>query len=161
MSNDPCVLAKEYFGITVNPYEAGFIDKEGDLLDLSGKKFGGPANMRSIDHTEAKIATNLKLQEYQEKCNSIRFALHKSIEYGSIMYIDILDTQVLTYNQNKIIKKVLDEKNVKWIELDVAKVKDYDYDYHTCSKELDKENVNIAKLTEAISECKVKLSTSR
>ena len=41
------------FGYTNNPREAGWIMPNGNMLDFSGKKFGGPGNDRALDHREA------------------------------------------------------------------------------------------------------------
>lgn len=44
--------AKEYFGTTWNPDEAGYLLHDGSMLDFSGKKFGGEGGMRNMDHRE-------------------------------------------------------------------------------------------------------------
>jgi len=40
------------FGETENPREAGYILSEGQMLDFSGKREGGPAGTRSYDHRD-------------------------------------------------------------------------------------------------------------
>lgn len=42
---------KEY-GLTGNIDEAGYIFRDGSMLDLSGKRMGGPPGTRSLDHRE-------------------------------------------------------------------------------------------------------------
>lgn len=46
------LLAVKYFGTTENPYEAGFVMSDGEMLDLSGKNDGGSAGLRQRDHRE-------------------------------------------------------------------------------------------------------------
>lgn len=44
--------AINYFGLTSNPKEAGYVLPNGAMLDLSGKKYGQMGNTRALDHTE-------------------------------------------------------------------------------------------------------------
>jgi hypothetical protein len=44
--------ARREYGITQNTLEAGYIYPDGAMLDLSGKRQGGPPNTRSLDHRE-------------------------------------------------------------------------------------------------------------
>jgi len=44
--------AVDYFGTTDDPREAGYILDDGRMLDFSGKKEGGPAGTRALDHRE-------------------------------------------------------------------------------------------------------------
>lgn len=44
--------AKDYFGTTYRMAEAGYILTDGELLDFSGKKFGGPDGQRTMDHRQ-------------------------------------------------------------------------------------------------------------
>lgn len=44
--------AKEYFGVTTNFKEVGYITPDGAMLDFSGKKFGGSPGRRTMDHSE-------------------------------------------------------------------------------------------------------------
>jgi GGDEF domain-containing protein len=44
--------AVDYFGTTDDPREAGYILDDGRMLDFSGKKDGGPAGTRALDHRE-------------------------------------------------------------------------------------------------------------
>lgn len=47
--------AKEYFGTTTNPDEAGYILPDGAMLDFSGKKLGGRGR-RTLDHRDIAFA---------------------------------------------------------------------------------------------------------
>lgn len=44
--------AKDYFGVTTNFKEVGYITPDGAMLDFSGKKFGGKAGKRTMDHRD-------------------------------------------------------------------------------------------------------------
>jgi hypothetical protein len=44
--------AIEYFGITTDILESGYILITGEMLDFSGKKDGGESHVRYIDHRE-------------------------------------------------------------------------------------------------------------
>jgi hypothetical protein len=44
--------AKEHFGTTTNFKEAGYILPDGSMLDFSGKRIGGSAGRRDMDHRE-------------------------------------------------------------------------------------------------------------
>lgn len=44
--------AKEYFGTTNSPSEAGWMLPDGVMLDFSGRKFGGSGGTRMMDHSE-------------------------------------------------------------------------------------------------------------
>lgn len=47
--------AKEYYGLTYNFNEAGYILQDGEMLDFSGKNHGGSKNTRSYDHRNINI----------------------------------------------------------------------------------------------------------
>lgn len=54
-SDDPDALidrAIDVFGLTDNPNEAGYILDSGELLDFSGKREGGTAGTRALDHRD-------------------------------------------------------------------------------------------------------------
>lgn len=59
-------VALKHFGTTTNIKEAGYLLNNGKLLDFSGKKFGGQAGRRSIDHREINDAflENEKFEDY-------------------------------------------------------------------------------------------------
>jgi len=44
--------AVKQLGTTSNPQEAGYILRDGRMLDLSGKRDGGPSGVRYLDHRE-------------------------------------------------------------------------------------------------------------
>ena len=51
-SNEVQELAKDIFGTTEDPREAGYILNDGTMLDFSGKNEGGSSGMRNYDHRE-------------------------------------------------------------------------------------------------------------
>ena len=51
-SRDLEVVALQVYGETENPLEAGYIFPDGTMLDLSGKRQGGRAGVRTLDHRE-------------------------------------------------------------------------------------------------------------
>ena len=53
--NDIVKKAKKQYGLTTNPIEAGYMTLDGKWLDFSGKRDGGPANVRNMDHIEVDI----------------------------------------------------------------------------------------------------------
>lgn len=94
--------AKEYFGITDNLNVAGYILTDGELLDLSGRKFGGDSTTRSIDHREVSDAfDDVSMEDF--------------INSGNIRYMpesgNILMSDVPTTSQYKAIKNILLKHN--------------------------------------------------
>ena len=73
-------IAEEYFGTTTNLKEAGYVLSNGKLLDLSGKKFGGVAGRRSIDHREINDA-------FLENDNYNEIGIEEFIDNGAIRYM--------------------------------------------------------------------------
>lgn len=47
-------------GVTGDPNEAGYLTPTGSMVDLSGKKNGGPAGVRHLDHREAGGAAGMQ-----------------------------------------------------------------------------------------------------
>jgi len=53
------------FGFTNDIGEAGFMDRKGRLLDLSGKNQGGPGGYRARDHREINFVRDFKKESTQ------------------------------------------------------------------------------------------------
>lgn len=77
--------AVEVFGTTTNCKEAGYILEDGRMLDFSGKKQGGEAGSRNLDHREIVEAYDLPsaglsgddaMDYFTKSTNSIRFSTH-------------------------------------------------------------------------------------
>nr|DAK07309.1 MAG TPA: crystallin beta/gamma motif-containing protein [Bacteriophage sp.] len=92
--------AKDYFGITNNLDVGGYILTDGDVLDLSGRKFGGDGRSRSIDHREISDA----FEDYS-------VSMEDFINSGNIRYMpesnSILMSDVPTAEQYKVIEKII------------------------------------------------------
>jgi site-specific DNA-cytosine methylase len=54
-TTDLFASAKESMGTTGNPFEAGYILPDGDYLDLSGTRQGGPGGTRNLDHRQLDL----------------------------------------------------------------------------------------------------------
>jgi hypothetical protein len=74
------------FGFTLDPLEAGFIDRNGKLIDLSGKKFGGSGGDRVVDHREVAdlFPSGVKdrtdnLFRFMKKMRAVRMSDHGGI----------------------------------------------------------------------------------
>ena len=92
--------AKGYFGITNNLDVGGYILTDGDVLDLSGRKFGSDGKSRSIDHREISDA----FEDYG-------VSMEDFINSGNIRYMpesnSILMSDVPTSEQYKVIEKII------------------------------------------------------
>ena len=92
--------AKDYFGITNNLDVGGYILTDGDVLDLSGRKFGSDGKSRSIDHREISDA----FEDYG-------VSMEDFINSGNIRYMpesnSILMSDVPTSEQYKVIEKII------------------------------------------------------
>lgn len=103
-------IAENYFGTTTNLKEAGYILNNGKLLDLSGKKFGGVAGRRSIDHREVVDAfIESENEDYQD------IGFDEFIDNGAIRYMPEADTFLIakmpSESQFEQLKKIIDSKN--------------------------------------------------
>ena len=121
-------LAKDYFGLTDNVKEAGYILNDGSLLDLSGKKFGGPSNTRSMDHREIVDA----FLDNPNNTNNLEIGFDEFIDNGAVRYMPENNTFFLskTPSEQQInkIKELLELNNGQTsIEL-VPKVAEWGWD---------------------------------
>lgn len=62
--NETTKLAKKKFGVTSNPYEAGYMTLDGKWLDFSDKKNGAPAGTRNNDHIEASFSNGVEMNDF-------------------------------------------------------------------------------------------------
>lgn len=60
-------------GTTSSPNEAGYIMRDGRMLDLSGKRDGGPAGVRYMDHRE--VAGIIKSRATKATPRDLKYAL--------------------------------------------------------------------------------------
>ena len=96
--------AKDYFGLTNDLNETGYILSNGELLDFSGKKDGASAGTRNYDHREISSAF-----EYSE------VGMNEFINNGNIRYMpesnNLLMAQKPTPEQLSVIRKIVDSAN--------------------------------------------------
>ncbi len=118
--------AIEHFGTTNNPYEAGYILYDGQMLDFSG----GFPNEKRLGHSEIyQIYTDEELdyfsntnkyygpiQLFQTLSNAIRTSVDN---YSSFVYISIFESQNITQLQYNTIELALNFKFERIILLDV------------------------------------------
>ena len=73
--------AKKHFGTTNKPHAAGYILRDGSMLDFSGSKDGGDPNTRSLDHRNIDHADGIpsfdhshteSMLNFMRKTNAIR-----------------------------------------------------------------------------------------
>lgn len=120
--------SKRNFGTTFDCREAGFILEDGDMLDFSGKKVGGTAKTRNLDHREIceAIETGSKgisgdkcLDFFERKANAIRFGTYGSWDRGHDMIVQLNTFQIPTDKQKKRISRCCSLFKVKEIAYDV------------------------------------------
>jgi hypothetical protein len=104
-------LKKEY-GITFNLKEAGYILQDGSLIDLSGKRQGGPSNTRALDHREVGQVMDEEdfgsesdyMHQFMLESGAIRLSF-----FGDDVMLDV--TQAPTDRQLRIIGRALRQGN--------------------------------------------------
>lgn len=100
-------IAKEYFGTTSNVKVAGYVLSDGSMLDFSGARFGGNANIRSIDHREVNDAF-LENEDYEE------IGFDEFIDNGAIRYMPeanaFLIARMPSDEQFETIKNIIEKR---------------------------------------------------
>lgn len=100
-------IAKEYFGTTSNVKVAGYVLSDGSMLDFSGARFGGNANIRSIDHREVNDAF-LENEDYED------IGFDEFIDNGAIRYMPeanaFLIARMPSDEQFETIKNIIEER---------------------------------------------------
>ncbi len=116
--------AREYFGTTTNINEAGYIMQNGDMLDFSGKKFGGQAGHRAMDHREISSA-------FEE--DGFNVEMTDFIDNGNIRFMPesktFLMSRMPTPQQIEQIQKISDRVNGEVIIECVEQAKEWGSDY--------------------------------
>ena len=100
--------AKTYYGTTYSKYAAGYILPDGDMLDFSGKKFGGRGGYRAMDHREVS-----ELYKDEEKTTERWQAIDQfvkdtgavriGVDDGGFGFADIIKSIGITTDQLRII----------------------------------------------------------
>lgn len=70
------ISAKKHFGTTNNPRAAGYILRDGSMLDFSGRKEGGDPNTRSLDHRNIDHAEGIPSFEHSHTESMRNFMRH-------------------------------------------------------------------------------------
>ena len=70
------VSAKKHFGTTNNPRAAGYILRDGSMLDFSGRKEGGDPNTRSYDHRNIDHADGIPSFDHSHTESMRNFMRH-------------------------------------------------------------------------------------
>lgn len=116
--------AREYFGTTTNINEAGYIMQDGSMLDFSGKKFGGQAGYRTMDHREISSA-------FEE--DGFNVEMTDFIDNGNIRFLPesktFLMSRMPTPQQIEQIQKISDRVNGEVIIECVEQAKEWGSDY--------------------------------
>jgi len=129
-----CNRAKEVFNLTDDPREAGFILCDGSMLDFSGKEQGGTLGTRERDHTEIQFVSDIPEAEHEkyknqpkidrynfpDVCSAIRFHFSKYKGGEADLNIDIANKPLSTA-QEQVLKKTIDNYNIKSVFIDVNK----------------------------------------
>ena len=95
--------AIEEFGKTTNPLEAGYILKNGVMLDFSGKKDGGPSGVRYMDHRDVAVLYKdidgtKAMSKFMGESEAIRVSFTKDYSL-----IDVTGQAAITDNQRSVI----------------------------------------------------------
>lgn len=116
------------FGKTFNCREAGYVLENGDMLDFSGKREGGTAKTRSLDHREVckAIETGGKgisggecLDFFERQANALRFGTYGTWQRGHDIIVQPNTFQSPTKEQANRIKRCCDLYKVKSMYYDV------------------------------------------
>lgn len=114
--------ARKRFGLTNDPYEAGFVLSDGDMLDFSEKRDGGSPGVRSLDHravvydsndAEKSNARSHLLMRFCETYGAIR-----SNFTGNMVSIDVF--LPITYAQRRVLQNFAGERG-SYFTVDVLK----------------------------------------
>ncbi len=125
--------AKEYFGATTNPNEAGYILPDGTMLDFSGKRFGGSPGRRELDHRDIAFAWP------EDDCPGGFEAMAQVMNWGAVRFSTYRETmvvdlvQLLTGAQKKAIDRALwyNPDAVLVVQVDDAGLTQIDYQEFT------------------------------
>jgi len=127
-------LNKDYFGITYDAREAGYITPEGEMLDFSGKQFGGDGRSRSLDHREVllddenkeRVEWGDRIIEFIKQTNCIRIGLYGGI--GGDLNLDIYPYNHITQKQIQRILKIVSQYRIEYLIIDLNNANGYSID---------------------------------
>ena len=106
-------LAIQEKGLTDDIYEAGYILPDGTMLDLSGKRDGGPAGKRSEDHRQLYLPINEDLSGSE---TMIAFQKMGAVRIDANSGLIDMETRP-TYSQHKVIKDLIIMNDEAYVDL--------------------------------------------
>ena len=121
--------AKQYFGTTTDPGEAGYILPDGAMLDFSGKGFNGGCGKRLLDHRDIAFAWpeddspgGFEAMKQVMNWGAVRFSI-----YRETIVVDLV--KPLTEAQKKAIDRALwhNPDAVLVVEVDNPELQQVDY----------------------------------
>lgn len=119
-------LARKTFGTTGDFREAGYLMRNGSMLDFSGKKNGGSAHMRAMDHREINsVFSDGEISEDETRYGNLSAYMNKFISEGNIRLMDgqgvTIGEMEPTAQQYSILKRfidhVLDDEGYFYLDL--------------------------------------------
>jgi hypothetical protein len=110
------------YGTTSSRFEAGYILRDGSMLDFSGKKDGGSAGARAMDHREVCelypcnnfVYRSDAIDQFIKDTESIRACFDAR---GSFAVIDIIKDVGLSAIQVKVLANCL--RNIETVTIDI------------------------------------------
>jgi len=120
-------LARKTFGTTGDFREAGYLMRNGSMLDFSGKKDGGPAHVRYMDHREiGSVFGENEIPEDKRRYRDNSAYMNAFISEGNIRLMDgqgvTIGEMEPTPQQYKILKQFIERvlKNEDYFYLDLS-----------------------------------------
>lgn len=124
LKEDLLERAIEIFGITQDPFEAGYILEDGSMLDFSGKYIGGWPGVRALDHREIwEVLEGMDLSGVSAmdtfiiSTNSIRMGLYYPRSPSLKLSLEV--GQNITLSQRKRLISMIKECNIQEICYDI------------------------------------------
>ena len=120
-------LARKTFGTTGDFREAGYLMRNGSMLDFSGKKDGGPAHVRYMDHREiGSVFGEDEIPEEKRRYGDASAYMNAFISEGNIRLMDgqgvTIGEMEPTSQQYTILKQFINRtlKNEDYFYLDLS-----------------------------------------
>ena len=120
-------LARKLFGTTGDFREAGYLMRNGSMLDFSGKKDGGPAHVRYMDHREISSAfADGEIPDEKTRYGDTSAYMNAFISEGNIRLMDgqgvTIGEMAPTAEQYRVLKQFIERtlKNEDYFYLDLS-----------------------------------------
>lgn len=106
-------LARKLFGTTADFREAGYLMRNGSMLDFSGKRDGGPSRVRYMDHREiAEAFSEDEISDEDTRYGSNTAYMNAFIDEGNIRLMDSQGVTIgemePTAQQYTVLKRFID-----------------------------------------------------